>query len=546
MTRSVNIYPVSSMSKVFAWKKPYITEHAGSMLLNETYTFQIAALGGERGVVGAMLRFGGDLSERISYYPVRSIIANHDVPEDHDDYVELSEDRMYPELCEETISFDVPAHEVRGVIVTVSGAPKAGRYDIPIVLTADDEPLGATTYTLEVIDARLPDTDLIVTHWMHADCIAELHNVEIFSDEYYRIFDHYLTAFVELGNTMLLVPTVTPALDTQVGGERLTAQLVGIRYDGKEYTFTFDALDRYLDFALAHGIKYFEFAHLFTQWGAAFCPKIMAEVNGQTRRIFGWDVAADSPEYRAFLSAYLPALTAHIEARGLVECSFYHLSDEPQAEHLAAYEAHYRFVKPLIGRIRTMDALSHYEFYEKGVVDLPVCVTNTAHRFFKHGVEHLSYYACGPRDKYESNRFFIMPGERIRPMGMQIYLNRSSGFLHWGYNFYHKQFSLGLVDPYTDTAAGGNFPSGDSFIVYPDVKRGSVQKSMRFHILRDAFQDYRALRLLDTLVGREKVEQLLRAYGLHGYHAYPHSPKLMHEVREAINRNIEESLQYCK
>ena len=537
MNPTVTIYPVSSMTKVFHTRRPAVGETKGRMLLNETYTFQIAVEGGERGVHGAMLRFGGDLAERIAYYPVRDIVANYDlsVTPDQDDYIDLSDDRMYPELCEETITFDVAPGEYRGLVVTVSGAPCAGHYEIPVVLTVDDEPCGATTYTLDVLNASLPESDLIVTHWMHCDCIAELHGVPIFSDEFYRIFDHYLTAFVELGNTMLLVPTVTPALDTAVGAERMTAQLVDVHVDGSSYTFGFERLDRYLDFALEHGIRYFEIAHLFTQWGAAFCPKI---VDTDGRKLFGWETASDSPEYRAFLTAYLPALTAHLKARGLGGRFFYHLSDEPQEAHLDTYEAHYRFVKPLIGDVETIDALSHYEFYERGVVDLPVCITNTAHAFRDHGVRHMSYYCCGPRSRYESNRFFTMPADRIRPIGMQVYVNGCVGFLHWGYNFYHTQFSRSVLDPYTDTAAGGGFPSGDSFIVYPDVARGGVQKSLRFHVLRDAFQDYRALKLLESYVGREAVVELLRVYGVYGYHANPHSAPLMHAVREAVNEAI--------
>src|SRR5690554_7174209 len=33
------------------------------------------------------------------------------------------------------------------------------------------------------------------------------------------------------------------------------------------------------------GIEYFEFSHLFTQWGAAHAPKIMALVDGKLQQI---------------------------------------------------------------------------------------------------------------------------------------------------------------------------------------------------------------------------------------------------------------------
>ena len=56
------------------------------------------------------------------------------------------------------------------------------------------------------------------------------------------------------------------------------------------------------------GIKYFEHSHLFTQWGAKHAPKVIATVNGEKKRIFGWDVLAVSDEYKEFLAAFMPAI----------------------------------------------------------------------------------------------------------------------------------------------------------------------------------------------------------------------------------------------
>ena len=71
------------------------------------------------------------------------------------------------------------------------------------------------------------------------------------------------------------------------------------------------------------GIRYFEMSHLFTQWGAAACPKIMATVNGELRQIFGWNQLALCAEYKAFLNAFLPALTAYLSAMGLQDVTYF-------------------------------------------------------------------------------------------------------------------------------------------------------------------------------------------------------------------------------
>ena len=74
---------------------------------------------------------------------------------------------------------------------------------------------------------------------------------------------------------MLYVPLFTPPLDTEVGGERTTVQLVGATRQNGKYSFDFSELKRFMDFAAAHKIKYYEMSHLTTQWGAKACPKIM-------------------------------------------------------------------------------------------------------------------------------------------------------------------------------------------------------------------------------------------------------------------------------
>ena len=75
-----------------------------------------------------------------------------------------------------------------------------------------------------------------------------------------------------------------------------------------------------------------------TQWGAAATPKIIAWESGEEKRIFGWDVPADSSEYKRFLDAFLPALRSALKAGGYDdEHVFYHISDEPDERNKDAY-----------------------------------------------------------------------------------------------------------------------------------------------------------------------------------------------------------------
>ena len=63
---------------------------------------------------------------------------------------------------------------------------------------------------------------------------------------------------------MRLTLVFTPPLDTYVGGERPTVQLVDVIVENGKYSFNFDKLKRWVDLCSKSGIKYFEISHLFT------------------------------------------------------------------------------------------------------------------------------------------------------------------------------------------------------------------------------------------------------------------------------------------
>jgi hypothetical protein len=103
----------------------------------------------------------------------------------------------------------------------------------------------------------------------------------VFSERHWEIIENFVKVAVKNGQTMLLTPTITPAFDTEVGGERPTVQLVDIAIDNGKYTFNYDKLDRWVDMCHRCGIKYFELPPFFTQWGAEHAPKIVATVDGE-------------------------------------------------------------------------------------------------------------------------------------------------------------------------------------------------------------------------------------------------------------------------
>jgi hypothetical protein len=187
-----------------------------------------------------------------------------------------------------------------------------------------------------------------------------------------------------------------------------------------------------------------------------------------------------------------------------------------------------------------MDALSDPEFFDEGIVTSPVAATDHFEAFAGKDLKWV-YYCGWQRKNYLPNRFFNMPSQRNRILGFQMYQAGVSGFLHWGFNFYHTVLSRRSIDPYFVTDAGGGFESGDSFIVYPCG--GGTLESLRHEVFFDGIQDYRALKLLESLTSRVYVFGLLKKEGINGFTKYPRSAKWHLRFREKINGLILEQIK---
>ena len=123
----------------------------------------------------------------------------------------------------------------------------------------------SVTVPVEVIGASLPEQKLIHTEWFYCDCIADYYHVTPWSEEHWKLVEGQVRTAAKYGVNMLLTPIFTPALDTAVGHERTTVQLVDVTRENGEYSFGFEKLERWVKLCLSCGIKYFEMAHLYTQ-----------------------------------------------------------------------------------------------------------------------------------------------------------------------------------------------------------------------------------------------------------------------------------------
>ena len=545
----LKLKPVSSLEKIFA-DEPLTAPlmEKASVLRGEVFSFQLAYRCDS--AADFSLEVNSPLTDTVELR--ETALAPCEVP--------AEEPGETPDLLRKTPGlYPDPLLPFNRTIKTLPGQWRTVWVTLRI---ADNEPAGKKTIScrgtaltvyfgdrleaevsieLEVLPAALPKQKLVHTEWFHADCIYSFYNLECWSEEHWNMLDKYMADFSAHGMNLLLTPLWTPPLDTEVGGERPTVQLLGIEKNGDTFTFDFSRLGRWIDLALKNGVEYFEMAHPFSQWGAEFCPKVIVRENGEDKKMFGWHTSSRSDEYVVFLRQLFPQMLIFLESKRVKDKCFYHVSDEPGLQHLENYRACAGLIKELVDGAPVIDALSNIEFYKNGTVENPIPCNNHIEPFVDAKVKPLwTYYCISQREKVP-NRFFNFPSYRNRIMGILMYKYDVYGFLQWGYNFWYSQYSINQkLDPFKSTDAGRAFASGDAFMVYPGAD-GPID-SIRNEVMFEAVQDLRALRRLEELQGRDETLKFIHK-GL-DYELkmtdYPRSAAWLLNLRERVNRRIAE------
>ncbi|MFK3671069.1 DUF4091 domain-containing protein [Leifsonia aquatica] len=386
---------------------------------------------------------------------------------------------------------------------------------------------------IEVSPLALPEPAIAHTEWVHIDSIADHYGVEVFSEEHWRIVERFLVKARELGIDTLLTPVWSPPLDTAIGTYRPNIQLIDIDETPDGICIDFTRLARWIRLCRRVGIRTLEIPPLFSQWGATSAASFITTGQRGTVRRFGWATPADAPEYRAFLRELLPSLKEFLDREwGLREVHF-HLSDEPTAETADTYGRARRGVADLLAGCIVIDALSDVELVRTGLVPTPIVASTAVGSFAAAGIHRTWVYYCVAQQDDVSNRFIAQPAARTRAIGAQLFVGGHVGFLHWAFAFYYDQYSERSVDPFSDTCAGGAYPGGDTFLVYPGPD-GEPWPSIRFRAIADAMEDHRLLTLSRSVLGTAATRAALAPEGSWSLDDWPRDPEAILRVRRRL------------
>ncbi|MBI3829914.1 MAG: DUF4091 domain-containing protein [Planctomycetes bacterium] len=268
---------------------------------------------------------------------------------------------------------------------------------------------------------------------------------------------------------------------------------------GGRLVFDFSRFDRWVNLFTQAGViappheGILEGSHLaHAQYAAVnHTSKIWKVQDGKavTETVGSWSEA-----HQGYLSAYLPALQAHLEQKGWLAAYRQHVFDEPVEANRSYYLQLVQTLRRAAPKLRTVEATHCADL--AGSVDTWVPQTDMLAKkfdFYKERTkagDELWFYICLNPRKPHMNRFIDYPLLKTRLLHWANFKYGVDGFLHWGWNCWRDAPFKNVENDHEPMP----LPPGDTHLVYP--KPGGVLDSMRSEAMLEGIQDYELLQTL--------------------------------------------------
>jgi len=336
-----------------------------------------------------------------------------------------------------------------------------------------------------------PRHDFPVTHWWRGEATWDYYHTGMFEDErWWKLTRDQLTDMLAHGSDVIYVPIF---FDRRETFKRPCQLLIVNEPSPGKYEFDFSRVKKFTDMAKAIGFTQFEWSHLWIYWGVKNPVRIYRKTGDAYQMLWDPNISGFSETYQSFLKQFLPQFESFLKRENLLDRSYFHLSDEPGAgEQIENYKHARQILRELAPWMKVMDALSGIEYGKQHLTDMPIPMVSSAQNYIDAKLPHWVYFCCSPKGEW-LNRFMDTPLPKIRMSGMLFYRLGAKGFLHWGYNYWHKMEKEEIGDPWHDATNSSypGIPYGDPFMIYPGP-HGPID-SLRWEVFAEALQDYAIL-----------------------------------------------------
>lgn len=335
-----------------------------------------------------------------------------------------------------------------------------------------------------------PRKNFRVTHWWRGEATWDYYKTGMFDQRWWDITKAQMEDMLDHGSDVVFVPMFFSRRETF---KRPCQLLIVNETKPGVYDFDWSQVKQFTDMCKKIGFKEFEWPHMWIYWGVKNPMRIYTKKGDGYEMLWDPNISGFSDTYQNFLKQLLPQFHDFLVNEDLLKGSYFHLSDEPSEGHLADYKRARQILRELAPWMKVMDALSHVEYGRQHLTDIPIPIVSSAQAYVDEKIPHWVYYCCSPTGPW-LNRFMDTPLAKIRMSGMLFYKQGAQGFLHWGFNYWHKLEQEALTDPFADQTAAlwPGIPAGDPFMIYPGPN-GEPLDSIRWEVFAESLQDYAIL-----------------------------------------------------
>jgi len=385
-----------------------------------------------------------------------------------------------------------------GVAFRLSFTPKEpGEFQFAVDIKAPNDGRETFRWNVNVYDFNLPprsEVSFSYTNWFSTNEIADRHNLERWSPEFWRMLALYANLMAHGGQETFWLHWRDFFHNYGV---------VGWQLDTKR-------LERYIRIFLDAGFHWIEGAPIARRpnqdWSATWLELIFGKV------------PATSEEGEVIIQKLAEQVNAVLADKGWDKQWIQHLADEPTDVNAEDYRKLSDILRKHVPSIRIVEATMTRQLV--GAVDIwcpQVHKYQQNREFFleRQAVgDHVWTYTCLVPGGPWLNR--LLDQERLR----QVYIGwagahyNTQGFLHWGLNHYKADpFAQSVVDHPAQPNTTNKLPAGDTHIIYPGP--GQPWSSTRFEAHRIGLEDLAMLRAVqknNPSAAVEIIKQVFRNY----------------------------------
>jgi hypothetical protein len=435
--------------------------------------------------VGPLKQVAGDAVlpfDTVAWNFVGSIAIAENAPNHRPSEIIRPTPARFPDYLSDATRVAVAAGHYQAVYLTIrvprEAAPGAYRGTVTFHADTGDRalPLVLTVFPLTLPDKR----HLMVTEWFSTGRFKQFHGIDPSDPEaFYRMLGVYAGNMAEHRQNVFRIP-----LELIATARRADGQL----------TFDFSRFDRWAEVFWNTG----RMDRLETGFVARFRDggwssqeivlrdfSVRDEASGRSATVPGRD----------FLPQFLPALERHLQERGWLDKTVFHIADEPSNHNVMSWREVSDFVHQYGPRLRRVDAVETPHCRDRLEIWVPkldhFATWQDAYTDAQRQGNEMWFYTVGifQAGAYP-NKTVDVPLIQSRVLHWLNYRFGATGYLHWGFNQWTD-------DPFE--APGEH--RGDGWHVYP--QKDGLLDSLRWEQMRNGIQDYEYLWLLE-----DKIRQI--------------------------------------